>query len=332
MCFGTFAVCLLLIFNPLNADLKKFQFAGSAQGTTYHITYYALDSLIKQKQVDSILNRIDSSLSLYKSYSLINRFNFSESGIKIDSHFQRVLKKSIEVYQTTSGLFDITVQPLVEAWGFGVKKIDKLPSEAMVANLKECVGSGLLEIMYDSLLKKKSCLRIDMNGIAQGYSVDVLADFLEAHGIFNYVVELGGELRIKGKNLSGEKMKIGIESPTKNEFETESLENILSIDDGAITTSGSYRKYYESDGKKITHLINPLTGYPQQNELISVTVYAKDAITADAYDNALMLMGLNKALQFVENIKDIEAYFIYKKADGTIADTASQGFYTMLNH
>jgi thiamine biosynthesis lipoprotein len=202
----------------------------------------------------------------------------------------------------------------------------------MIANLKECVGTDLLEINHDSLLKKKSCLHIDMNGIAQGYSVDVLADFLEAHGIFNYVVELGGELRIKGKNLSGEKMKIGIESPPKNEFETESFENILSVDHGAITTSGSYRKYYESEGKKITHLINPLTGYPQQNELVSVTVYAKDAITADAYDNALMLMGLNKALLFVENRNDIEAYFIYKKADGTIADTASRGFYTMLNH
>jgi FAD:protein FMN transferase len=159
-----------------------------------------------------------------------------------------------------------------------------------------------------------------------------LADFVEAHGIFNYVVELGGELRIKGKNLSGGKMKISIESPPNSEFETESFENIFSVDEGAITTSGSYRKYYESDGRKITHLINPLTGYPQQNELISVTVFAKDAITADAYDNALMLMGLNKAIQFVETRNDIKAYFIYRKADGTVADTASRDFYKMLNH
>lgn len=331
MWFGTFTAGFLVIFNSLKADLRKFQFDGFAQGTTYHITYYAPDSLVEQKQIDSILNKIDSSLSLYKLYSLISQFNFSEKGIEIDGHFQTVLKKSVEVYQTTSGLFDITVQPLVEAWGFGVKKVDTLPSDAVVANLKNCIGTDLLEINHDSLLKKKSCVHIDMNGIAQGYSVDVLADFLETRGILNYVVELGGELRIKGKNLSGEKMKIGIESPPKEEFETESLENILSVDEGAVTTSGSYRKYYESKGKKITHLVNPLTGYPVQNELISVTVYAKDAITADAYDNALMLMGLNKALQFVKNRSDIEAYFIYKKADGTIADTASRGFYTMLN-
>jgi len=171
-----------------------------------------------------------------------------------------------------------------------------------------------------------------MNGIAQGYSVDVLADFLEQHSIINYIVELGGELRVKGrKQPSGEKMRIGIESSPKNEFTDDSLENIISVDNGAITTSGSYRKYYESRGKTITHLINPITGYPVQNELISVTVYAKNAITADAYDNALMLMGLGKALQFIQERKDIEAYFIYHKSNGEITDTASSGFYKILN-
>ena len=332
MWLGIFATYLLLCLNVFSAAQRKIQFTGFAQGTTYEITYYATDSSIKQWQIDSILNNIDSSLSLYKPYSLINRFNFSEKGIEIDHHFKTVLNKSLEVYQTTSGLFDITVKPLVETWGFGVKKVDTVPSDAIVADLKKCVGSDLLEMRGDNVLKKKFCVQIDMNGIAQGYSVDVLADFLETYGVFNYVVELGGELRVRGRNLSGEKMKIGIESPPKNEFETETFESILSIDKGAITTSGSYRKYYESNGKKITHLIDPLSGYPIQNELISVTVYAKDAITADAYDNALMLMGLNKALPFVKNRNDIEAYFIYKKSDGTIADTASRGFYTMLNH
>ncbi|MBO9683685.1 MAG: FAD:protein FMN transferase [Flavisolibacter sp.] len=332
MWLGIFAAYLLLCLNIFSAGLKKVQFTGFAQGATYQITYYATDSSIRQWQIDSILNNIDSSLSLYKPYSLINQFNSSEKGIEIDHHFKTVFDKSLEVYQTTSGLFDITVKPLVEAWGFGVKKIEVMPSDAIVADLRKCVGSDILERRGDSLLKKKSCVQIDMNGIAQGYSVDVLADFLETYGVSNYVVELGGELRVSGKNASGEKMKIGIESPPKNEFEAETFENILSIDKGAITTSGSYRKYYESNGKRITHLIDPLSGYPIQNELISVTVYAKDAITADAYDNALMLMGLNKALSFVENRNDIEAYFIYKKSDGTIADTASRGFYTMLNH
>ena len=172
-----------------------------------------------------------------------------------------------------------------------------------------------------------------MNGIAQGYSVDVIADFLEQHNITNYIVELGGELRVKGrKQPSGEKMKIGIESPTKNEFDDESLEGIVSIDSGAITTSGSYRKFYESKGKIITHLIDPTTGYPVQNELISVTVYAKDAITADAYDNALMLMGLKNGLKFIEQRKDIAAYFIYHKSNGEIADTASSQFYKLMGH
>ena len=172
-----------------------------------------------------------------------------------------------------------------------------------------------------------------MNGVAQGYSVDVIADFLEKNRIVNYIVELGGELRVKGRNhATGEKMKIGIESPSKSAFDDESLENVISVDKGAVTTSGSYRKFYESNGKKITHLIDPTTGYPVQNELISVTIYANDAITADAYDNALMLMGLDKALQFVQKRKDLEAYFIYQKSNGEIADTASRGFYKVLVH
>jgi thiamine biosynthesis lipoprotein len=196
MCLGICATYLLLCFNIFSTGLKKIQFTGFAQGTTYQITYYATDSLIRQWQIDSILNNIDSSLSLYKPYSLINRFNFSEKGIAVDHHLKTVFDKSLEVYQATSGLFDITVQPLVEAWGFGVRKVDTIPSDAIVTDLKRCVGSDLLEIRDDSLLKKKSCLHIDMNGIAQGYSVDVLADFLETYGVFNYIVELGGELRV----------------------------------------------------------------------------------------------------------------------------------------
>lgn len=331
MRLGYYAGCFLFILFVSEKDFRKMQVNGYAQGTTYHITYYANDSIVTKRQIDSILEKIDSSLSLYKPYSLISRFNASEKGIEMDSHFENVLKKSVETNHATGGLFDITVEPLVQAWGFGVQKVDTVPGNSEIEKLKKCVGQDMLEVNNNYLSKKKPCVHIDMNGIAQGYSVDVIADFLERHNIVNYIVELGGELRIKGrKQPSGEKMKIGIEAPPKNEFENDLLDKIITVDSGAITTSGSYRKYHESNGRTITHLINPITGYPVQNELISVSLYAKDAITADAYDNALMLMGLDKALQFTEERKEIAAYFIYRKANGDIADTASSRFYELI--
>ncbi|MBI1341361.1 MAG: FAD:protein FMN transferase [Terrimonas sp.] len=309
-----------------------YSISGTAQGTTYHVHYYANDSLVKKSQLDSILDRIDSSLSVYKPYSLISRFNRSDKGITMDDHFWIVLKKSLQTYRDTRGLFDITVAPLVQAWGFGVKRTDTLPGNKQLDQIKTCVGSRYLKVKNNFLRKTKPCVTLDMNGIAQGYSVDVLAEFLERNGIHDYIAELGGEIRVKGRRQpSGEKFRVGIESPAEDEFENHSIQKIIMMDQGAITTSGSYRKYYESDGRKITHLINPITGYPIQNEMISVTVYAKDAITADAFDNALMLMGLKDALQFTEAKKELAAYFIYKKADGTIADTASSQFYKLMN-
>jgi thiamine biosynthesis lipoprotein len=322
-------VCAIFAFN--NGPVRGYHLAGLAQGTTWHITYYAPDSTVTRGQIDSILNSIDSSLSIYKPYSLISRFNQGSSAVMMDRYMKEVVNKSIETYQQTEGIFDITVQPLVQAWGFGTKKPGALPDSAMIRSLKQCVDSRYLQIDNNKLGKAKPCTRIDVNGIAQGYSVDVLADFLESRNIINYIVEVGGEIRIRGhRQPSNEKMKIGIEAPGEDEFQLTLLQKIISLDKGAITTSGSYRKFYESEGKKISHIIDPRTGYPSQNELISVTVYAPDAITADAYDNALMVMGLQKAIAFVEKREEMAAYFIYRDKSGKIADTATTRFYRFI--
>lgn len=250
----------------------------------------------------------------------------------LDKHLFQVVSKSLAVYKETNGLFDITVHPLVQLWGFGVNPNNVPPDSGEVKTLLNCVQSNLLELKGKRLLKKKPCVKIDLNGIAQGYSVDVLAAFLESYGIKNYMVELGGEIRVKGrKQPSGEKMRIGIESPSEDPFGNHPLQKVLEMDEGAITTSGSYRRFYESKGQKITHLIHPKTGYPQANELISVTVYASDAITADAYDNALMLMGLESAMAFVNKRPSLAAYFVYRHANGSIADTASLAFLKRMN-
>ena len=331
----------LLAFLPLfigtisafdSKPVRGYHLNGQAQGTTYHITYYSSDSSISRGQVDSILNSIDSSLSIYKPWSLISRFNQGTAPITMDQHMAVVLNKSMETWRQTEGIFDVTVQPLVQAWGFGTKEHGQLPDSAAILALKQCVDTRYLTIAGTQLSKAKPCTRLDVNGIAQGYSVDVLADFFDRKSIDNYIVELGGEIRIKGRRQpSKERMKIGIEAPGEDEFQMNLLQKIVSLDSGAITTSGSYRKFYESGGKRISHIIDPRSGYPTQNELISVTLYAPDAITADAYDNALMVMGLQKALAFVEQRKDMAAYFIYRNDKGKIVDTASSRFYRFIN-
>lgn len=312
--------------------VKAFHVSGSAQGTTYHITYYASASILSQATADSILGSLDSSLSLYKPYSLVSQFNTSAAGIKTDAHLRNVVRKAQEVYTSTGGAFDITVWPLVNAWGFGIQKITDVPDSASISRIMPCVGTMKLQWSSGSTLQKQSpCVQLDVNGIAQGYSIDVLAGFLESRGIRDYLIELGGEIRIQGrKQPENAMMKVGIESPGGQVFEPSLIKKILLLEQGAVTTSGSYRRFFESNGRRITHIIDPRTGFSVQNNLISVTVIAADAMTADAYDNALMVMGLEKGLRFASNTAGIEAYFIYRTPSGVIADTATAGLYSMM--
>ncbi|MBS1567321.1 MAG: FAD:protein FMN transferase [Bacteroidetes bacterium] len=320
--------CLLMAFLPaLTGSRQEYHIEGHAQGTTYHITYFAADSLFTQRQADSIFAKLDSSLSGYKAYSLISRFNASSTGIDMDEHLQKVIRRSMDIWRDTRGESDITVAPLVQAWGFGPRPAAALPDSVTIKKILQCTGARLLHIQGNKLVKDKPCVTIDVNGIAQGYSVDVIAGFLERRGVHDYLAEVGGEIRVSGyKSSPGDLFTIGIEGPSEDRLEEPIVQKRLSIGQGAITTSGNYRKFYNSGNKIISHLIEPHTGYPIQNEMISVTVLARDAITADGYDNALMGMGLRKALLFMKRHPEMQAWFIYRKPDGTISDTATAGF------
>jgi thiamine biosynthesis lipoprotein len=309
--------------------LLPFQFKGLAQGTTYQVMYYATDSVVTRLELKNILLGIDSSLSIYKPKSIISRFNDASDKIKMDVHLRKVMEKSAVIYHQTNGISDCTVYPLVEAWGFGPKKTLDTPDSSTIRRILPCVGAEKIEISGDWLIKKIPCVKIDVNGIAQGYTVDVISALLEQHGVQNYLVELGGEIRVKGlKQPAQTPFSIGIEAP-EGDFDQTVIKRVLQLGNGAVTTSGNYRRYYESEGRVISHLINPGTGYPWQNELISVTVFASDAITADGYDNALMGMGLKEAFTFLEKHKEMDAHFIYRTDKGTVADTATTGFYRM---
>ncbi|TAH05816.1 MAG: FAD:protein FMN transferase [Sphingobacteriales bacterium] len=328
--------CVLLVF--INCQViaqpvqKKIQFAGFTQGTTYNISYYASSIFITQQQVDSILSALDRSLSIYNRRSLISTFNCANNSVKLDKHLRNVLKKSLYINKETNGIFDVTIGIVTNAWGFGKEKISVLPDSNSVTQLLKFTGSEKILITQKVVEKKIPCLQLDVNGIAQGYSVDVIADFFEKRGVKNYLIEIGGEIRVNGKKNDGTDFRIAIEVPDTIEFGINNNSVFLHPKRGAVTTSGNYRKYYESNGKKIPHIVDARTGWPASNELISVTVFAKDAITADGYDNAIMVMGLGAGIEFVENHKELAAFFIYKKKDGSIGYFATKQFLKLLTH
>lgn len=315
-----------------NSGLTRYHITGYAQGTTYAITYFAPSQLVSKVATDSILSVIDSSMSLYKPYSLINKINDTGKAARItDKHFHRVLQRSFELYRQSGGLFDITVGPMVQLWGFGVGPVDHLPDSAAVDSVLRCVGMDKVRLKGRKLIKKQPCVQLDMNGIAQGYSVDVLADHLESRGITRYLVELGGELRVKGPKPDGTPFRIGIERPTRAEETTTVVDDVVEIAAGALTTAGSYRKFLQEGDRRVSHHINPKTGYPFNTEIISATVHCRDAMTADGYDNVIMAMPVADAIAFVDRSKELEVFIIYKDEQGSVRDTMSVGFKKLIS-
>lgn len=322
-----------LVSMPENhGDLNRYVIRGTAQGTTYQLIYYATDSLVTKTSIDSLFANIDSSLSIYKSYSLISQFNASSRGVLADQHLKKIVVKAQETNTATKGIFDITILPVTEAWGFAAKTVVGVPGKYRIKNLMKCVGAKKIVWKGDSLIKLQPCVRLDPNGIGQGYSADLLASFLEQQGINNYVAEIGGEMRVRGVKVNNQPFLISIEKTSAGNWEIDNRPRQIAVANGAITSSGSYRKFINNNGKQSTHIIDARTGGSIQNELLSVTVFAKDAITADAYDNSFMAMGLQKSLAFCKKNQDLAAYFVYKKKDGSIADTATENFPKFINN
>lgn len=312
------------------ADGSTHTIRGQAQGTTYQISYYAEKPVVSRASIDSIVAVIDRSMSLYQPQSKISRFNDSATmAMVLDPHFKAVVEKSFEIYRQSGGIFDITVAPLVQLWGFGPVPQDSLPSHRVVQEALACVGMDKLRLQGDTLAKLVPGVRIDLNGIAQGYTVDVIAAFMESRGVGYYLVELGGELRVRGPKPDGSPLRIGIERPAVHGG-AGLMQGVLAINGGSVTTAGNYRKFIEDDGKTLSHHIDPKTGYPFQSGMISATLYAPDAMTADGYDNVVMAMQPDEALAFVDGLPGVEVFIIYAAADGQTAERMSAGFHRLL--
>ncbi len=290
---------------------------GQAQGTTFHITYFDPQKRDFSVQVDSLFRLIDRSMSLWDSTSTIRRLNRNEPDVPLDEHFVAVFERAQHFAEATNGAFDITVGPLVRAWGFSYKKGLPFPDSAQVDSLRRLVGYRKVRIVNGRLYKDDPRIELDMNAIAQGYTVDLLAEFLERQGIADYMVEVGGEVRTAGRNERGEAWRIGIDKPVSSTDGKRPLQAIVSVSGKALATSGSYRKYVERDGKKFSHAIDPNTGYPVSHQLLSLSVLADDCTTADAYATAFLVMGLDKALPIAQG-KGLQVFAIYADSAGNL--------------
>lgn len=325
------AACTVL-FSSCNSREKEYvKISGFAQGTTYSMSYRDAQKRNLQPQVDSILKNFDQSLSIYCKTSIITRINNNDTTVRTDAYFDECYKLSEEVYKATNGAFDITVGPLVQAWGFGLKKRDKITKER-IDSILPLVGMGKVKLVDGKLIKSNPNMFVDVNAIAQGYSVDVIARYFESKGINEYLVEIGGETLCKGLNSKGKAWVIGIDKPYDNNVTPgQELQAKVALPSGkALATSGSYRKFFEENGVKYSHELDPKTGYPAHNTLLSISVITNNCALADGYATAFMVMGVDKAKEFLAKRSDMDAFMVYSGPKGEFLTYATSGFDKML--
>ena len=316
---------------------KYMQLAGKTMGTTYHITYYDPDARLLKKEVDDLLKEVNEDLSTYIDTSFISRFNQSEGGIQLGAsfgssdspnrHFLMNYYKAKQIHQLSAGHFDPTVMPLVEYWGFGLEKrpVQQIDS-IRIDSLMHFVGYHLVELQEDAgfIAKKKTGVELDFSAIAKGYGVDAVCELFERIGVKDYFVEIGGEVRAKGKNAKDRTWTVGINTPLEDAG-TADFQAVVQLPALAIATSGNYRNYYELDGIKYAHTIDPKSGFPKKTRLLSASVFAEDCMTADAVATACMVMGLDQAYEMIEREEGLEAYLIYGDPNGELKVKYSSG-------
>ena len=296
---------------------------GFIFGTVYNVKYQHTESL--KDDITRELQLFDGSLSMFNDTSTISRVNRNED-IQPDTLFTNVIRRSLEISQATDGCFDITVAPLVNAWGFGFKH-DIEPDSTAIDSLMQMVGYDKIQLTPDGrVLKQDPRTMLDCSAIAKGYAVDIIASLLRRKGISNYMVDIGGEVDVAGHNPNGDLWHIGINKPQDDSLSVNSeLQTVLAVSGVGIATSGNYRNFYYKGGRKFAHTIDPHTGYPVQHSILSATVIASDCMSADAYATSFMVMGLDKAREFLSRHNGIEAYLIYSGDDGKYEVYMSEG-------
>jgi thiamine biosynthesis lipoprotein len=323
-------ILIVIIFTILVAcsspKNQETYISGPTMGTTYNVKFVSVDGVEQQKlkqEIDQALLNINQLMSTYIKDSELSRFNqwSSVEPFPMSAQTLDVLIEAKRLGAMSAGLLDVTVGPLVNLWGFGPQnRPEKVPTEKLIETTRQKIGLDKLKIGTTWASKSQPDLYIDLSTVAKGYAVDKLAELLQTFSINNYLVEIGGEMRLAGQKASGEPWKIAIEKP---ETEQRAIQKIISVGDNAVATSGDYRNYYEQNGVRYSHLINPTTGYPIKHNLVSVTVVHASSMTADGLATALNVMGKEKALELAEKY-GIAVLLITKEKDSFTEYTSTK--------
>ena len=314
----------LMMFASCEKQPKKMVLQGQAQGSYYAVTYY--DSLGRnfQHDIDSIFHAVDVSVNLWVDTSVISKVNRNEE-FTLDSIFIDNFRIAQEAARLSNGYFDPTISPIVTAWGFSYKHGDSITPQ-LIDSLKQLVDYRNIRIENGKVVKSNPSMTLDFNAIAQGYTSDLIASFLDSRGIKNYLVDTGGEIMAQGCKPNGQPWIVGIEKPAENWDSEQVVQTRVALRDKGLVTSGSTRKYVERNGKRYSHCIDPNTGYPVEHQLLSVTVLAENSVWADALASICMVMGMEKSLPLIESLDGVEAYYIYVNEKNELETFATEGF------
>lgn len=313
------AFASLLVLAGCEKSAEQIHLSGPTMGTTYNIKYISAQGLptpeALQKEIDRLLEEVNDQMSTYRKDSELSRFNQSESSqaFAVSPQTAIVVKEAIRLNGLTQGALDVTVGPLVNLWGFGPEgRPEVVPSDEELSARKARTGIQHLSVEGNTLSKDIPNLYVDLSTIAKGWGVDVVADYIQSQGIQNYMVEVGGEMRLKGLNREGVAWRIAIEKPS---VEERAIQEIIEPGDMAVATSGDYRNYFERDGIRYSHIINPETGKPISHKVVSVTVLDKSSMTADGLATGLMVLGEERGMEVAEQ-NNIPVLMIVKTEDG----------------
>lgn len=320
----TLIITLSCLFSCKSIDKKHFM--GTTQGTYYSIIYYDELNRDFSHDFDSIFNIVESTLSLWDENSVLRRVNRNDTSVVLNDIFIDNFNIARQAAEISQGAFDPTIAPLVSAWGFHYKKGTEITPD-IIDSLKQLVDYRKIKIIDRKLIKENPAMTLDFNAVAQGYTSDIIADFLLSKNVNNFLIDVGGEIIAKGSKPNNEAWKVGIEKPAENKDDERIVQEIIELKDKSIVTSGNYRKYVEMDGKRFSHSIDPTTGYPAENNLLSVTIIADNTAWADCLASISMVVGMEKATEILKTQNDVEAFFIYIENN----ETKTQSFSSKSN-
>ena len=331
--YFTILIVATQLFFSCTSKSDEHAFAGEALGTSYHIKYFSETDIPFQKSLDSIIESINNSMSTYREDSDISKINKGDSGVVVDENFREVLKASEKIYSESNGFFDPTVGNLVNAYGFGPERRNDSLNSRLIDSMLLYVGLNKIKLSKENkIIKELPEIYLDFNAIAKGYTVDVIAKYLDSKDVQDYLVELGGELVAKGINKdSNEPWVVAIDDPLQTEGNRE-FKATLFLKDRGMATSGNYRKFRMDSltGLRYVHTINPKTGLSEKSNLLSASVLAKNCTLADGYATAFMALGLERSKEMLSRIKDVDVYFIYAEENEEVKVFSTPGFEKVL--